>query len=133
MNPNNHTYPGPKCSRTSRFPVLPPYQARVITSAPPRRCDGITGFASDPASLLPPGNKRPSTRIVTETKNLRQCFEGTIDLQKNSPAPLPTAGEKVAGLNWLIAVMRDALVGCNGYTFSAVVKAPTILCMLLTC
>jgi len=76
MNPYSHTYPGRKCSRHYRFPALL------------RRYQGIRGFPSDPAPLLPAGNSSASTRIIHKSRKpeaVTMCREITIELEMVKP------------------------------------------------
>jgi hypothetical protein len=71
MTHYNTPYQGRKRSRTSRFPALPQDQARAITVARPYRCEGISDFGGDPVWLLPAGNSRVSTGIISGSRTVK--------------------------------------------------------------
>jgi hypothetical protein len=93
-------YPGRKCSRTCRFPALAHYHVRAVNFALLCRCEGIRGFPSYPARLLPAGNGHKPVSILyqrpTQSDHVTMRRALAVEIEMVKPDPAETDGLQTA-------------------------------------
>ena len=109
MIPNTHSYRGRKCSRHYRFPAPPQDQAGAISSAPSVRYKGVRVFHHAP--LLPAGNSTERWWPTSESTMFKPCDPVWLLPAGNSRvSTCIISGSRTVKYYELVTICRDLII-----------------------